>query len=326
VAISDAVATADLSSSAFKNIIITTKEAADTTLTINKDQVINFTAADAGSAELITVKLNDVTGANDVVKIVLDAAAKDTNIALGTKATDKALVIDAGIETLNITSLVKAASPETTANTVNAKLIDVTSIIIDGDAKITLGHANTAATDYKNVSMIDASALKAGLTFDANEITIANGATIKGGSGADSITAGYNTQVITLGAGDDTVILGTGNANANKYSTITDFSKGDKIDISQLKASSKNAATSISKAEKLASTSTFREQIRDILKADGTETAVAKYFQLEGDTYIVVDTADSLTESITRATDGIIKLAGFTGDLTIDSNSIITVA
>ncbi|HDX6330879.1 TPA: hypothetical protein RPW53_001824, partial [Campylobacter fetus subsp. venerealis] len=132
VAISDAVATADLSSSAFKNIIITTKEAADTTLTINKDQVINFTAADAGSAELITVKLNDVTGANDVVKIVLDAAAKDTNIALGTEATDKALVIDAGIETLNITSLVKAASPETTANTVNAKLIDVTSIIIDG--------------------------------------------------------------------------------------------------------------------------------------------------------------------------------------------------
>ncbi|HDX6330874.1 TPA: hypothetical protein RPW53_001819, partial [Campylobacter fetus subsp. venerealis] len=158
----------------------------------------------------------------------------------------------------------------------------------------------------------------------ANEITIANGATIKGGSGADSITAGYNTQVITLGAGDDTVILEGGNANANKYSTITDFSKGDKIDISQLKAN--NAATSISKAEKLASTSTFREQIRDILKADGTETAVAKYFQLEGDTYIIVDTADSATESITRATDGIIKLAGFTGDLTIDSNSIITVA
>ncbi|WP_193742330.1 hypothetical protein, partial [Campylobacter fetus] len=160
VAISDAVATADLSSSAFKNIIITTKEAADTTLTINKDQVINFTAADAGSVKLITVKLNDVTGANDVVKIVLDAAAKDTNIALGTAAADKALVIDTGIETLNITSLVKATSPETTANTVNAKLTDVTSIIIDGDAKITLGHAGTAGTDYSKVSMIDASALK----------------------------------------------------------------------------------------------------------------------------------------------------------------------
>ncbi|ECR3435052.1 S-layer protein, partial [Campylobacter fetus] len=315
VAISDAVATADLSSSAFKNIIITTKEAADTTLTINKDQVINFTAADAGSVKLITVKLNDVTGANDVVKIVLDAAAKDANIALGTKATDKALVIDTGIETLNITSLVKATSPENTANTVNAKLTDVTSIIIDGDAKITLGHAGTAGTDYSKVSMIDASALKAGLTFDASAITLGANATIKGGSGADSITVkGGNIVVDLVAGGDDTITLKKG-AEKTDITTVNNFNAGDKIDI----ADAKNGTFTFNKIT-MNSDANLDDYITKAVAGDGSTNSAVSYFHHNGYTYVVVDGTAGAT--FTKATDTIIKLSG-TLDLKLSGDNVV---
>ncbi|AGZ81360.1 beta strand repeat-containing protein [Campylobacter fetus] len=316
VAISDAVATADLSSSGFKNIIITTKETgANVDLTINKDQVINFTAADAGSAKLITVKLNDATGANDVVKIVLDAAAKDNNITLGTAATDKTLVIDAGIETLNITSLVKTTSPESTANSVNAKLTDVTSIIIDGDANITLGHAGTAATDYKNVSMIDASALKAGLTFDASAITLGASATIKGGSGADSITVkGGNIVVDLVAGGDDTITLKKG-AEKTDIATINNFNAGDKINI----ADAKKGAFTFNKIT-MNSDANLDDYIAKAVVGDGSTNSAVSYFHHNGYTYVVVDgTAGSTFD---KTNDTIIKLSG-TLDLKLGGDNVL---
>ncbi|WP_162165622.1 beta strand repeat-containing protein, partial [Campylobacter fetus] len=322
VAISDAVATANLSSSGFKNIIITTKETgSNVDLTINKDQVINFTATDAGSAKLITVKLNDATGANDVVKIVLDAAAKDNNIALGTAAADKALVIDAGIETLNITSLVKATSPESTANSVNAKLTDVTSIIIDGDANITLGHAGTAATDYKNVSMIDASALKAGLTFDASAITLGASATIKGGSGADSITVkGGNIVVDLVAGGDDTITLKKG-AEKTDIATINNFNAGDKINI----ADAKNGTFTFKKIT-MNSDANLDDYITKAAEGNGSANSAVSYFHHNGYTYVVVDgTAGSTFD---KTNDTIIKLSGtldlkLVGDDVVVNDSVI---
>ncbi|HDX6309838.1 TPA: hypothetical protein RPW14_002006, partial [Campylobacter fetus subsp. venerealis] len=307
VAISDAVATADLSSSAFKNIIITTKEVADTTLTINKNQVINFTAADAGSVKLITVKLNDATGA--------DAAAKDASIALGTATADKALVIDTGIETLNITSLVKATSPENTANTVNAKLTDVTSIIIDGDAKITLGHAGTAGTDYSKVSMIDASALKAGLTFDASAITLGANATIKGGSGADSITVkGGNIVVDLVAGGDDTITLKKG-AEKTDITTVNNFNAGDKIDI----ADAKNGTFTFNKIT-MNSDANLDDYITKAVAGDGSTNSAVSYFHHNGYTYVVVDGTAGAT--FTKATDTIIKLSG-TLDLKLSGDNVV---
>ncbi|MPB77653.1 S-layer protein, partial [Campylobacter fetus] len=322
VAISDAVATADLSSSGFKNIIITTKETgSNVDLTINKDQVINFTAADAGSAKLITVKLNDATGANDVVKIVLDAAAKDNNIALGTAAADKALVIDAGIETLNITSLVKATSPESTANSVNAKLTDVASIIIDGDANITLGHAGTAATDYKNVSMIDASALKAGLTFDASAITLGASATIKGGLGADSITVkGGNIVVDLVAGGDDTITLKKG-AEKTDIATINNFNAGDKINITD----AKKGTFTFNKIT-MNSDANLDDYIAKAVVGDGSSNSAVSYFHHNGYTYVVVD--GTVGSTFDKTSDTIIKLSGtldlkLVGDDVVINDSVI---
>ncbi|WP_187759102.1 beta strand repeat-containing protein, partial [Campylobacter fetus] len=334
VTVSDALsANTDVSASSFVNIGLladNTGGGNDVVLTINKDQIVDIQTAKLAENKKVTIKLNDATGADDTVNIVLNAKAiigADKSVTVGANDAAKALIINKDIETVNITSVTKDS---TTDNKLYMKVAEgaegANKVIITGDAATTLAAGGVAASDLKTIKDLDASALTGKLTFDASVNKLASGATIKGGSGDDSITVGYDTQVVTLGAGDDTVVLKAGNADIAKYSTITDFSKGDKIDISQLKANTKNAATSISKADELASTATFKEQVEAILKSDGSNTAVAKYFQFGGDTYIVVDTANAATSTITADTDGIIKLAGFTGDLTIDGSSIITVA
>lgn len=135
-------------------------------------------------------------------------------------------------------------------------------IVISGDGDITVA-ASTVATGLKSIKDLDASALTGKLTFDASVNKLASGATIKGGSGDDSITVGYDTQVVTLGAGDDTVKLTIGAADKTQYTTITDFSKGDKIDASLVKANGQNAAKNdISKIAGLTSTSTFDDYLK----------------------------------------------------------------
>ncbi|EEO2697390.1 S-layer protein, partial [Campylobacter fetus] len=204
VQVNKLTANTNISTSAFDTIIVAGDETgSDTKLTINKDQKIDLAATTLAASKKITVDLNEKSGDNDSINLVLNAKTADNNVTVGNGGADKQLVIETGIESVNITSVAKDSA---TANSIDGKFTDVKSIIINGDAGITL-KGFTAATDYKNVSMIDASALKAGLTFDANAITIANGATIKGGSGADSITVKGGLANLTLGEGSDTVTL-----------------------------------------------------------------------------------------------------------------------
>ncbi|EGL1353989.1 S-layer protein, partial [Campylobacter fetus] len=326
VQVNKLTANTNISTSAFDTIIVAGDETGnDTKLTINKDQKIDLAATTLAASKKITVDLNEKSGDNDSINLVLNAKTADHNVTVGNGGADKQLVIETGIESVNITSVAKDSN---TANSIDGKFTHVKSIIINGDAGITL-KGFTALTDYKNVSMIDASALKAGLTFDASVNKLASGATIKGGSGDDSITVGYDTQVVTLGAGDDTVKLSIGAADKTQYTTITDFSKGDKIDASLVKAGGQNAAKNdISKIAGLTSTSTFDDYLKKALEGDGSTNAKASYFQFNGDTYVVIDTANAAVDDslLTKATDGLIKLAGFTGDLTIDGSSMITVA
>ncbi|WP_162165990.1 S-layer protein, partial [Campylobacter fetus] len=333
VTVSDALsANTDVSASSFVNIGLLGDNASggtDAILTINKDQIVDIQTAKLAENKKVTIKLNDATGTDDAVNIVLNAKAiigADTSVAVGANNAAKLLVIDSAIETVNITSVAKDS---TTANTLTMQVsTDGTSgankVVVTGDGAITITAA-TAATDLKTIKDLDASALTGKLTFDASVNKLASGAAIKGGSGDDIITVGYDTQVVTLGAGNDTVKLTIGAADKTQYTTITDFSKGDKIDASLVKAS--NAAKdSITKIEGLTSTSTFDDYLKKALAADGTTDAKASYFQFNGDTYVVIDTGGANGTDLTKATDGLIKLAGFTGDLAIDAGSLITVA
>ncbi|QNH10184.1 hypothetical protein GZ983_002455 [Campylobacter fetus] len=334
VTVSDALsANTDVSASSFVNIgLLADKTDAPFELTVNKNQTIDIQSKEMAKSQILTIKMNDMSGSDDTVNIVLNAKAiinqGDKNVAAG--ATNKGLKIDDGIESVNITSVAK---DNTTANTLWINTSSdgtkgANKIVISGDGDITVA-ASTEATGLKSIKDLDASALTGKLTFDASVNKLASGATIKGGSGDDSITVGYDTQVVTLGAGDDTVKLSIGAADKTQYTTITDFSKGDKIDASLVKAGGQNAAKNdISKIAGLTSTSTFDDYLKKALEGDGSTNAKASYFQFNGDTYVVIDTANAAVDDslLTKATDGLIKLAGFTGDLTIDGSSMITVA
>uniref|UniRef100_UPI003AF4155D hypothetical protein n=1 Tax=Campylobacter fetus TaxID=196 RepID=UPI003AF4155D len=334
VTVSDALsANTDVSASSFVNIgLLADKTDAPFELTVNKNQTIDIQSKEMAKSQILTIKMNDMSGSDDTVNIVLNAKAiinqGDKNVAAG--ATNKGLKIDDGIESVNITSVAK---DNTTANTLWINTSSdgtkgANKIVISGDGDITVA-ASTEATGLKSIKDLDASALTGKLTFDASVNKLASGATIKGGSGDDSIIVGYDTQVVTLGAGDDTVKLSIGAADKTQYTTITDFSKGDKIDASLVKAGGQNAAKNdISKIAGLTSTSTFDDYLKKALEGNGSTNAKASYFQFNGDTYVVIDTANAAVDDslLTKATDGLIKLAGFTGDLTIDGSSMITVA
>ncbi|QQF51337.1 DUF4214 domain-containing protein [Campylobacter fetus subsp. venerealis] len=334
VTVSDALsANTDVSASTFANIgLLADNTGAAFELTVNKNQTIDIQSKEMAKSQILTIKMNDMSGSDDTVNIVLNAKAiinqVDKNVAAG--AATKGLKIDDNIESVNITSVAK---DNTTANTL---WIDTSSdgtkgankIVISGDGDITVA-ASTVATGLKSIKDLDASALTGKLTFDASVNKLASGAAIKGGSGDDSITVGYDTQVVTLGAGNDTVKLTIGTADKTQYTTITDFSKGDKIDASLVKANGQTAATNnINKIAALTSTSTFDDYLKKALEGDGSTNAKASYFQFNGDTYVVIDTANAAVNDslLTKDTDGLIKLAGFTGDLTIDGSSVITVA
>ncbi|EAJ9257630.1 S-layer protein, partial [Campylobacter fetus] len=289
----------NISTSAFDTIIVAGDETgSDTKLTINKDQKIDLAATTLAASKKITVDLNEKSGDNDSINLVLNAKTADNNVAVGNGGADKQLVIETGIESVNITSVAK---DNATANSIDGKFTDVKSIIINGDAGITL-KGFTAATDYKNVSMIDASALKAGLTFDASAITIANGATIKGGSGADSITVKGGLANLTLGEGSDTVTLKKGGTSTD-YITINDFSKDDKIVLDNTDFDSAKAIEKLT----LANTTGFSDYVNQAASGNGSINPIVKYFHYQNDTYIVVDKGAG---AILADTDTVIKLAG----------------
>ncbi|MPB43742.1 S-layer protein, partial [Campylobacter fetus] len=292
-------ANTNISTSAFDTIIVAGDETgSDTKLTINKDQKIDLAATTLAASKKITMDLNEKSGDNDSINLVLNAKTADNNVTVGNGGADKQLVIETGIESVNITSVAKDS---TTANSIDGKFTDVKSIIINGDAGITL-KGFTVATDYKNVSMIDASALKAGLTFDASAITIANGATIKGGSGADSITVKGGLANLTLGEGSDTVTLKKGGTSTD-YITINDFSKDDKIVLDGTDFASAKAIEKLT----LANTTGFSDYVNQAASGDGNTNPIVKYFHYQNDTYIVVDKGAGATLA---DTDTVIKLAG----------------
>uniref|UniRef100_UPI003AF7B509 beta strand repeat-containing protein n=1 Tax=Campylobacter fetus TaxID=196 RepID=UPI003AF7B509 len=305
-------ANTNISTSAFDTIIVAGDETgSDTKLTINKDQKIDLAATTLAASKKITMDLNEKSGDNDSINLVLNAKTADNNVTVGNGGADKQLVIETGIKSVNITSVAKDS---TTANSIDGKFTDVKSIIINGDAGITL-KGFTVATDYKNVSMIDASALKAGLTFDASAITLGANATIKGGSGADSITVkGGNIVVDLVAGGDDTITLKKG-AEKTDITTVNNFNAGDKIDI----ADAKNGTFTFNKIT-MNSDANLDDYITKAVAGDGSTNSAVSYFHHNGYTYVVVDGTAGAT--FTKATDTIIKLSG-TLDLKLSGDNVV---
>ena len=246
------------------------------------------------------------TPGQDVTVSVKGADTGKTDVLNVTIADDEAVTAGkltvANVETINITAdatdLGEDDAPVQHSMTLTAAA--ATTVNISGDAELSL-----TLTDSDKITKIDASGNTGGLTVDLRSITNEANAfvTLTGSSADDTITMGIG-NVITGGEGKDAftaTAAGAAPKAAESFSTIMDFGVGDKLVISGMNdlADDKVAVT----AEM-----TFDEAVNKALGAstDGT----AAWFEYQGNTYVVLDTANATGPEAFTQNDYIVKLNG----------------
>jgi S-layer protein len=254
---------------------------------------VGVTDADTGTADSLNLVGNAAKGvvtAADVETVNIDAAAGDSTFVLTADSVET--IVITGDEFVNLTDAADYAS---------AALGDASSIVNTGNS----------------LTMIDASAMTDGGIVAATSLAEQ---TIKGGAGADYLTADNGKAVIEGGAGDDTIYVTDGATSAvidggagadtfditgaalgvEAFATFNNVEAGDTFVL--------NAASFSSDAVNMTlddpSTSDFINAAFN--QTDGTSNE-AIWFQHNGDTYIVDNAGDA---GFDAANDVVVKLTG----------------
>ena len=133
--------------------------------------------------------------------------------------------------------------------------------------------------------------------------------TIVGGSGNDTLISHTGLDTLTGGGGNDTFKLGA-NANSQTYATITDFAKGDLLDLTSTGfiAGAATGSTALTHVT-LASTAGLNDYLNASAALGTGANGAAGWFQFGGDTYVVVDNTAG-ANTFTNGADQLVKLAG----------------
>lgn len=190
-----------------------------------------------------------------------------------------------------------------------------TGLVVDGNADLDLTVTNSGNT----VTSINASAMTGGLT--ASAVGAAAGTTITGGTGNDTLSGSGSKDTLLGGAGNDkltgadltTLTGGDGTdtfvanipTNVNSYSTITDITSGETI---QLTA----GESFVSSAITLAGTAVFQDYANATVNQLATDDKDAAWFQFGGNTFIIFNDnqADATDADFENGADGIIQITG----------------
>lgn len=132
-----------------------------------------------------------------------------------------------------------------------------------------------------------------------------SGDTLIGGAGNDTLT-GADLTTLTGGAGNDIFVMNKP-ANVNSYSSITDLTAGDVIDLDVA-----NAGTVVftKSAVVLAGTAVFQDYANAAVNALGTDANDAAWFQFAGNTYIVQSGNATAANDFLNGSDSIIQIVG----------------
>lgn len=273
-----------------------------------------------------TVALADAAGTADVVNYVLastneTSATAVADTVVGT-ANNAGTITANLVETFNISST--AVDKDGATNVIAANGDTVTSIVVTGNAGVTLTSTNTTT-----LKTVDASASTAGtLTYTAASASM----TVKGGAGADMITIaatadgstfygnGGNdtfaiaaaTDLVTIhgGAGADVFDFNGVSTNKSNFVVLNTVGTGDVLDFAGLvdgvPATTFNAAKITLSLGATETTQAYLDQAMTTLAENGFG-----WFQYNGNTYIAGDvgTADSLT-SFADGVDFAVMLTG----------------
>lgn len=313
----------DTGTSDVVNVVYTANDGfADTAaMTIANVETINISTLDADTtAQTTKFTANLVTAAAKTINI-----SGDTGVTLTDTSTSMTTVDASGL-----TGTVAAASGFTWTTGALAA-----SSTIKGSAAATntvdFSAANTASTSVTYVGGTGNDAITGSNGLN-NTVTLGDGTnsftstgagnnTVTGGSGVDTISVGSGNNTISTGAGNDSITFGGGmntitggagndtftisaaGANVNTYSTITDASAGDILTFTN-----QGTETFATAKLTLGDTAVFQDYANLAASGDGSTNAAIKWFQYNGNTYVVEDL--SAGASFVNGTDLIIKLTG----------------
>lgn len=263
---------------------------------LDTDAVQSITGMKAGSvvaltaAHAATATLGGAVGVSDVKLDI--GTAKTAGLAI------------AGDLTIGQNAVALTSNGTNAAANVITKLVNADNSVytITGSNDLTISATKVAVATG---SKYDASGLTGKLVIVGNAAgyvaNSAKGDVIIGGSNDDTITASTNSSILTGNAGKDifnvSVAVAGGTANA-AVTTITDFTKADKITFGA------TAGAFTSAKVDLASATTEQAAINLLAAGDNSDVKWGVY---NGATY-VVDDVDA--GSVMAATDTVVKLAG----------------
>ena len=240
--------------------------------------VINVTMGAADGFDGGTVTAANVETINLAALDLYTTAAAHTLALVADKATTLNVTGNAGAA-LTLTSSVKLATLDASAST---GAVSATSV-------------STAAITMKGGSAAD--------SFVANGTTAS---TLLGNGGADTLTTNLGLTTLTGGAGNDLFVIPGAAANGNVYTTITDATAGDRIQLFDVASGTEVWNTT---AISLAGTASFSDYLNAAsTSGTGATTAQISWFAFGGNTYIVEDASDST--SFFAGTDAVVALTG----------------
>jgi len=266
----------------------------------------------ADGATSTTLTIGSVTGLSDSYNISFEGTGASTATAAAPTTIGAGTVVVAGIENLTIAAGGTGYTNDTiTLTAANLRTLTVTGASTKASVAFTAAGTATSSDSNDGVSLIDGSAFTGKLTVDVANVTAnAAGITVKGGSGADTLTS-TSGQSITLtgGAGNDSFVVSAtvaASATAPKMATISDFSAGDSITLV-------DRGTEVWTAAKasIGSATSLVTALGNVLGTDnGTTNATIKWFQYGGNTYIVEALGAAAHTSALETTDLVVKITG----------------
>lgn len=184
----------------------------------------------------------------------------------------------------------------------------------DGNNVLTLGRGNnTVSAGGGNDSVTTTGGNNSFNLGDGNNtLTFTSGTnTVVTGSGDDTITFGGTAaagQTINVGSGKDTVVLTAAPASAAAFTTLSGVGTGDILNLSETRGGSASISLQTGLGARVTGQSTLADYLNACAADDAGTFTVIKWFQFEGNTYIVHDT--SAMGTFQDGADTVIKLSG----------------
>lgn len=245
----------------------------DATTTASQGSSLNtVTATKAASLAvnangLTTVNINAIAGTTTITSaagtraLAINASGTTTQGALTDAQATSAVVTVSGAQTLGLVTVAKATEVTINTNaaattsisaavatklnlggtnlntlTVNAATVAATSVVITGAGGVAADLTPITALATVDLTGSTAVTPASGVLTGANTLTVGAAVAVTGGAGQEILTVAQTSKLVSLGGGDDTVILGT-----TALSTGGSVAGGDGTDI--LKLSNANAVT-----------------------------------------------------------------------------------